>query len=116
MKVRFAGLGEVGKDFKAVADIDNHEKRRGRLGKGKATDVAFGLAMRFYHGIIGAGATNRLVGFAQLDRSGISQFRGGCFGGLKLFGFEDETTAFVEIDAPSGGGNVGMMLGDVEFK
>jgi hypothetical protein len=35
---------------------------------------------------------------------------------LKLLGFEDEATAFVEVDAATSGGAVGVMLGDVEFK
>ena len=33
-----------------------------------------------------------------------------------MLGFEDEATAFVEIDAPTGGSAVGMMLGDFKFK
>jgi len=35
---------------------------------------------------------------------------------LELLGFEDETTAFVEVDASTGGCAVRMMLGDSNLK
>ena len=40
-QVGFSGLGEVGEDFDAVADIDNEEKGRAGFVGGERTGIAF---------------------------------------------------------------------------
>jgi hypothetical protein len=45
-----------------------------------------------------------------------TEIKFGGFGGLELFGFEDEAAAFVEVNPPLAGGAVGVVLSDGVFE
>jgi hypothetical protein len=113
-QVGFAGLGEVGEDLEEWPTSTT--MRNGGVVIGKGADVALGLAAGLDHGIVpGTGAAHGLGGFFAADDTGFlgGKFKlgGFGFGFLKLLGFEDETAAFVEVNAAVAGGAVGVMLG-----
>src|ERR1035441_3530939 len=114
-QIGFAGLREIRVNLERVADIHDDDERRVVIGNG--ADVSLGLTARLHHRIVpGTGAAHGLGRFFPADNPGFlgSQFklRRGGLGFLKLFGFEDETGAFVEVYAAIAGGAVRVLLND----
>src|SRR5437879_270580 len=67
-RLRFPRLSEISEDLEAVTDIDDQQEGRIWFGSRKGTDVTFGLAARFDHGVVpGVGAPNRLIRFAHFE-------------------------------------------------
>lgn len=90
-----------------MTDVHDQEEGWIWLGSRQGADIALGLTAGFDHGIVpGVGTADGLVGFADFEAGaagGEVEFGGFGFGGLELFGFEDEAAAFIEVDAASGG-------------
>ncbi|MSU49349.1 MAG: hypothetical protein EXS37_09735 [Opitutus sp.] len=117
----FTFLGEVGEEFKGVADIDDDNEGRRRLGGGEIAGVAFGLSAGFEHGAtveIGAGrkgsADGREVESEFVFNRGRLAFGTQIDGGL--LGFEDEAGAAVEVDLARCGATIGVMERDGAFE
>jgi hypothetical protein len=108
MEVVAAGLGEVGEDLDTAAHVHGQQEGGIRVAGGQRADVALGLAAGFEHGVVPrARAANR--GGLALPGNRAGGFerqvelarRGGLI--LKLLGFEEESGAFVEVNAPLAG-------------
>ena len=89
-----------------MADIHDDEKRRVVIGNG--AEVSLGLAARLHHGIIPCtGAAHRLGGFFPADNTGFLggklELRSCGLGFLKLFGFENEVSTPVKVNASVAG-------------
>src|SRR5436190_18020112 len=101
-RLRFPRLSEISEDLEAVTDIDDQQEGRIWFGSRKGTDVTFGLAARFDHGVVpGVGAPNRLIRFAHFETGtagGEIEFGSFGLGRLELLGFEDEAAAFIQVD------------------
>jgi len=118
-QVSLARLREIGVNLKRMANIHDNEERGVVIGDG--ADVALGLPARLYHGAIpGIGAAHGLGGlhFRCDARFLGGKFKLGSFGPgfLKLFGFENEMSAPVEVNAAVAGSAVRVMLNDGELE
>ncbi|OQA07523.1 MAG: hypothetical protein BWY66_01368 [bacterium ADurb.Bin374] len=104
-QVGFPNAGEVGEQLEGVSDIDDDQKRRPAFRRGQGAGIQFGLS---------AGHRHRPIPCRALPHGGsLLQTRlrkpeiGRCFRHgsrhrrvASLFGFEHETAALVQVDAP----------------
>lgn len=109
--VVFAREGEVGVEFQAVADVDDDEEGRPAVSDG------FGVEL----GLV-AGGEHRFIPARCFADGCATTSAGGCgdswsgWAGAALLGFQNEATAFIEVDAAGAGGSVSVVEVDGAFK
>lgn len=120
-EVGFTRLSEISVDFEAFTHVSDNEEWGVGLVSRECADVALRLAASAGHCIVPlVGAASGCGAFARGEGTG---GKGGDFNrrefglwSLELFGFEDETGAFVEVDAAFGCGAVELVFDDGEFE